>query len=73
MINAKDFKCRKKGCEKQADIFLESTDVDILFRLPLCREHADDYKLRMTMVMYGDLTEDKLNKWLDKKDRTVTK
>ena len=73
MIYAKDFKCRKKGCEEQAVIFIESTDIDIELRIPFCRKHADDYNLRMMMVMYGDLVPEDMNKWLNTKDRKPKK
>ena len=65
---AKDFKCVKKGCNKQAEVFIEATDPDIELSIPLCREHADTYNFYMLMAMMGDKTADDVNNWLNEPD-----
>jgi len=62
---AKDFKCSKKSCNKQADVFIQGNDPDLSLNLPFCKEHAKEYKMRMMFVMYGEISFDDIEKWLN--------
>ena len=65
-MNAKDFKCTKKSCKKQSVVFIQGADPDLTLNLPLCREHADDYKIKMMFAMYGEISADDIDDWLNK-------
>lgn len=50
MKYAKDYKCDVKGCEEQAVVFVGIADPDCK-QYPKCREHADQYKMDVIMML----------------------
>ena len=49
-MKASEFKCCKKGCDKQAVVFVGMNDPDAE-EYPVCREHADEYKMDVVMAL----------------------
>ena len=62
---AKEHKCSKNSCDKQADVFIQGADPDLTLNVPLCREHADDYKIKMMLASYNEISADDIDKWLN--------
>ncbi len=62
---ANQHKCSKKSCNKQSVVFIQGADPDLTLNMPLCREHADDYKIKMMLAMYGEITVDDIDEWLN--------
>jgi len=64
MKHAKDCICEKESCKEQAVVFIQGNDPDLTLNIPFCREHADDYKIKMMFAMYGEITADDIDEWL---------
>lgn len=63
---AKDCECSKKSCKEMSDVFIQGNDPDLSLNIPFCRKHADEYRLFMMMISYGDKKYEDLEKWLNK-------
>ena len=62
---ANEYKCSKKSCNNQAVVFIQGADPDLSLNMPLCREHADDFKFKMILASYGEISLDDIDNWIN--------